>query len=307
MCDCLMCNVLRRERDEHWDGEVSAIVEANRLRGMVNYALDGPPENVVLLLKDALDGCHGETDYRDIRSARERAEADALIQHDRAEAQLARATRLEKAHKGAMGRLAQAIGETRKAEARVAFLEGLLRLGAEPFCGNEAAIEAVMEALRRRAGLDGAERMFDCCNCGKTFRVSDGIVPIEDCRYVAREARCPSCAGLDKQETAHTHDIGPNGEVGPPKPEPATTPTLRARFLHPFPAGSLGACFDTDSAHAPCPQCATFHQKGEPCPPQAAAAERDKWFKGKQWGQVPTDSCDTCTGLRAQPPKEDAT
>ena len=89
------------------------------------------------------------------------AEADALIQHDRAEAQLARATR---------------------AEARVAFLEGLLREDVHVLADGSlrtALIQRgatdVLSELRRRAGLDKQEPAkpptHRCLTCGQWLRL----------------------------------------------------------------------------------------------------------------------------------------
>lgn len=59
------------------DIEIAAIrAENERLRSLINYALDGPDDAIRTLLKDALDGVTGAADYHDIRSAREKVEAE---------------------------------------------------------------------------------------------------------------------------------------------------------------------------------------------------------------------------------------
>ena len=100
MSDCLMCDVLCKERDEHWDAELAAKAEAASLRANLDVAVE----------------------------------------------------------------------EKRKAEARVAELEGLLRNEPGKTLRTESDLLATwnggwnccLQDLRRRAGLD---KLRDCPQC----------------------------------------------------------------------------------------------------------------------------------------------
>ena len=261
MCDCLMCNVLRRERDEHWDGEVSAIVEANRLRGMVNYALDGPPESVALLLKDALDDCHGETDYRDIRSARERAEARVaeltglLSGHSVMDAArpifaegyaacLGDLRRRAGLSGPSAGRLAaEAVARDAKQE-RIDELEkavhDALRFGAllEPRLFADGYVTCAKEILHN-AGLDKPEpaktpTFRDCPNC--------------QCHAVDADGYCHNCEGVSL----------PTGECpqcGSPTWRKATPPAPRLWRCEECGHVACGCCLAEDAERVVCQNC----------------------------------------------------
>ena len=117
MSDCLMCDVLCKERDEHWD----ARIDAEAARDLLKAAL---VECKAKLKKRDADYCEALLDAERFdawMSEREvaQAEADLALQRARAEAQLARATRLEGENANLRANLDVAVEEKRKAEARV--------------------------------------------------------------------------------------------------------------------------------------------------------------------------------------------
>ena len=127
-----------------------------------------------------------------------RGERAERAERERDEARAA-AKNLGKAHKGAMGRLCEALGEKREALARVAELEGLLSDGTDAEYYSETMGKrgpTFLQWLRRRAGLDK--------------------LPIPEARKVALDVMAEA-----ERRRAEAADR----EAGLDKPEPAPSPT----------------------------------------------------------------------------------
>jgi len=119
MSDCLMCDVLCKERDEHWDARIDAEAARDLLKAALVECKAKLKKRDADYCEALLDAERFDASWMSEREVARKAEADLALQRARAEAQLARATRLEGENANLRANLDVAVEEKRKAEARV--------------------------------------------------------------------------------------------------------------------------------------------------------------------------------------------